>query len=194
MATIGAANDSEPLASSRPLKAGIYAPIPSFFLPSTEDLGSFNIHHVDLILFLWSITDIPTFEAHVARVAKANVAPVICGSLGEAIHLSHAERVTLIKAGRRALDDAGLVNFPIIVGTGAASTRETLELSNEAAAAGADYVIVIASGYFAAALTRPALKAFFVEVAEKSPIPVLIYNCDQQSHHPSNLHPLDTLL
>lgn len=26
---------------SRPLKAGIYAPIPSFFLPSSEDLGQY---------------------------------------------------------------------------------------------------------------------------------------------------------
>lgn len=26
-------------AESRPLKAGIYAPIPSFFLPGSEDLG-----------------------------------------------------------------------------------------------------------------------------------------------------------
>jgi hypothetical protein len=28
--------------ASRPLKAGIYAPIPSFFLPDTEDLGEFT--------------------------------------------------------------------------------------------------------------------------------------------------------
>ncbi|KAF5380924.1 hypothetical protein D9615_004018 [Tricholomella constricta] len=142
----------------RPLKAGIYAPIPSFFLPSSEDL------------------DIPTFEAHVARVAAAGVAPVIAGSMGEAIHLSHAERVRLIHAGRKALDNAGFPNFPTIVGTGSGSTRETIELGNEAAAAGADYAIVIASGYFAGALTRAALKAFFVEVSQKSPIPVIIYN------------------
>lgn len=153
-----------------------------------------KFHHIDIVLFSRSTADIPTFEAHVARVAKANVAPVICGSMGEAIHLSHAERVELIKAGRKALDNAGLVNFPIIAGTGGGSTRETLELSNEAAEAGADYVIVIASGYFAAALTRPALKAFFVEVAEKCPIPVILYNCDQHSHRSSNLHPLNTLL
>ncbi|KAG6866978.1 hypothetical protein C0991_003894 [Blastosporella zonata] len=142
----------------RPLKAGIYAPIPSFFLPESEDL------------------DIPSFETHVARVAAAGVGPVICGSMGEAIHLSHAERVKLIHAGRKALDNAGFSDVPTIVGTGGASTRETIELGNEAAAAGADYAIVIASGYFAGALTRAALKAFFVEVAQKCPIPVIIYN------------------
>ncbi|KAG6816449.1 hypothetical protein H0H87_006004 [Tephrocybe sp. NHM501043] len=144
----------------RPLKAGIYAPIPSFFFPSSEDL------------------DIPSFEAHVARVAAAGVAPVIAGSMGEATHLSHAERVKLIHAGRKALDNAGYSDLPTIVGTGAGSTRETIELGNEAAAAGADYAIVIASGYFAGALTRAALKTFFVDVAQKCPIPVIIYNCE----------------
>lgn len=99
--------------------------------------------------------------------------------MGEAIHLSHSERVKLIHAARKTLDNAGLTQVPLIVGTGAGSTRETIELTNEAATAGADYAIVIASGYFAGALAnnRAALKAFFVEVAQKSPIPVMIYNC-----------------
>jgi 4-hydroxy-2-oxoglutarate aldolase len=98
--------------------------------------------------------------------------------MGEAIHLSHSERVKLIHAGRKALDNAGLNHVPVIAGTGAGSTRETIELTNEAAAAGADYAIVIASGYFEGVLAnnRAALKAFWVEVAEKSPIPVMIYN------------------
>lgn len=85
----------------------------------------------------------------------------------------------LIHAARKALDNAGLSHVPIIAGTGAGSTRETIELTNEAAAAGADYAIVIASGYFAGAwaANRAALKAFWVEVSQKSPIPVMIYNC-----------------
>lgn len=99
--------------------------------------------------------------------------------MGEAIHLSRAERRQLIIAARRALDRTGLPDVPLIVGTGGASTRETIELTNEAAAAGADYAIVIMSGYFAGALAgnKSAQKAFWTEVAEKSPIPVMIYNC-----------------
>ncbi|EGN93265.1 hypothetical protein SERLA73DRAFT_97983 [Serpula lacrymans var. lacrymans S7.3] len=145
---------------SRPLKAGIYAPIPSFFLPQSEDL------------------DLPSFENHVVRVAKAGVGLVLSGSMGEAINLSHNERATLIKVARKALDSAGLLQVPIISGIGAGSTRETIELSREAADAGADYAIAITSGYFAGALAnnRKALKAFFQEVGEKSPIPVIIYN------------------
>ncbi|KAI0717217.1 dihydrodipicolinate synthetase [Cerioporus squamosus] len=145
---------------SRPLTPGIFAPIPAFFDPETEDL------------------DVQTFAAHVVRVAKAGVRPVISGSMGEAPHLSHSERVTVIKAARQALDDAGFTSMPIIAGTGAGSTRETIELSKQAAEAGADYTIVICSGYFAGALAnnKKALKAFWTEVAAESPIPVVIYN------------------
>ena len=103
-------------------------------------------------------------------------------------HLSHAERTTLIRAARRSLDAAGLIHVPVIVGTGAGSTRETIELCKEAAEAGADYSIVIASGYFAGVLAgnKAALKAFWTEISEKSPIPVMIYNCAlffSHSHH-----------
>ncbi|KAJ7685263.1 dihydrodipicolinate synthetase [Mycena polygramma] len=144
----------------RPLTPGVFAPIPTFFLPDSEDL------------------DLPSFEAHVVRIASAGVGLLLAGSMGEAIHLSHAERIVLIRAARNALDAAGFTTVPLIVGTGAASTRETVELTSEAAKAGADYSIVIASGYFAGVLAGnyAALKAFWTEVAEKSPIPVIIYN------------------
>ena len=105
--------------------------------------------------------------------------PLLARSNGEAIHLSHEERTTLIKTARRALDSAGLEQVPIIVGTGGGSTRETIQLCKEAASAGADYAIVITPGYFAGAIAgnRDALKAFYREVGEKSPLPVIIYNC-----------------
>lgn len=104
--------------------------------------------------------------------------------MGEAIHLSHIERSTLIKAARKALDDAGYQHIPVIAGTGAGSTRETIELCKEAADAKADYVIVIVSGYFAGVLAghRKALKAFWAEVSDKSPIPVIIYNCEYENY------------
>ena len=96
-------------------------------------------------------------------------------------------------AAREALDaDPALADIPLVVGTGACSTRETIELTKEAAERGANYAMVIApgafrssppaqsdaedalsvAGYFAGALGKPALKQFFVDVAEASPIPV----------------------
>ncbi|CAL1707769.1 unnamed protein product [Somion occarium] len=144
----------------RPLKPGIYAPIPTFFLDDSEDL------------------DLRSFAEHIIRLAQAGVPPLIAGSMGEASHLTHIERTTLIKTARDALNDAGFPDVPIIAGTGTGSTRETVELCREAAQAGADYTIVIASGYFAGVLVnnKKALKAFWTEVAAKSPIPVIIYN------------------
>jgi L-threo-3-deoxy-hexylosonate aldolase len=90
---------------SRPLKAGVFAPIPTFFLPDSEDL------------------DLSTFETHVVRIASAGVGPLIAGSMGEAIHLSHAERIALIRAARKALDAAGFPTVPLRVGTGAARSE-----------------------------------------------------------------------
>ncbi|TDL21558.1 dihydrodipicolinate synthetase [Rickenella mellea] len=145
---------------SRVLRPGIYAPVPTFFLPNSEDL------------------DLASFEAQVLRISQAGVIPLLSGTMGEAHHLSHKERSTLIHVARRALDSAGLTHVPIVSGTGAGSTRETVELCAEAAASGADAAIVIISGYFAGVLGshKRALKAFWSEVSQKSPIPVIIYN------------------
>ena len=104
---------------------------------------------------------------------------MLAGSNGEGPHLTHSERITLIQTARSALDGAGLQSVPIIAGTGTGSTRETIELTQEAAEAGADYAIVILSGYFAGVLAshKRAQKAYWKEVSEKSPIPILMYNC-----------------
>ena len=123
--------------------------------------------------------DLRSLRLHVTHLAHAGVRPLLAGTTGEGLHLAHGERASLVRAAREALDLAGFRDFPIIVGTGGGSTRETLVFCAEAADAGADAVIVITPGYFAGVLAndRRALKAFFVEVAEKSTLPVLIYNC-----------------
>lgn len=168
----------------RPLEAGIYAPLPTFFQSDSEDLGMLT----PSIMICVAVpanpdgshsADVQAQAAHAVRLAKAGVKPLLAGTMGEAHHLLHDERVTLIKATRTALDDAGFNDIPIISGSGAGSTRETIQISKEAAEAGADYVIVICSGYFAGALAnnRKALKAFWSDVAEQSPLPVIIYNC-----------------
>lgn len=66
-----------------------------------------------------------------------------------AVQLTHSERNTLVSAAREALDaDPALAKIPLIVGTGASSTRETIELTREAAERGADFAMVIAPGAF----------------------------------------------
>ncbi|OKL63407.1 hypothetical protein UA08_01770 [Talaromyces atroroseus] len=144
----------------RSLPAGIYTPLPCFF-KDDEDL------------------DLEAFKKHVQFIAGAGTVPVISGSMGEAVHLSHTERIQLIKAARSALDEIQLTAMPIVAGAGANSTRESIELAQEAAQAGADFVMVIPPGYYAGALLAndsAAIKQFFVDIAEASPVPVILYN------------------
>ncbi|KAI1776125.1 putative dihydrodipicolinate synthase [Hypoxylon cercidicola] len=144
----------------RPMPKGIYTPLPTFFT-SAEDL------------------DLAAFASHVKFTALAGTIPVVAGSAGEAAHLSSAERTTLIQTARQTLDSCGLDHVPIVAGVGASSTRETVQLATLAKDAGADYGMVIPPGYYAGALQAnggEALRRFFVDVAEASPLPIVMYN------------------
>ncbi len=118
-------------------------------------------------------------EKHAVYLVRAGVRPLLAGTMGEGLHLARGECATIIHSPRRALDRESFLDVPIIVGAGGSSMRETIVLCEEVAAAGADAVIVIMPGYFAGVLAnhRRALKEFYTEVAEKSPVPVMIYNC-----------------
>ncbi|KAM0787795.1 hypothetical protein ACM66B_003849 [Microbotryomycetes sp. NB124-2] len=144
-------------ATPAPIEPGVYAPVNTFFDPETEDL------------------DIETFKRHALYIAQSGVGLVVGGSMGEAHHLTRQERKQLLVAARKVLDDNSLT-VQLIAGTGGNSTRETIELTKDAAEAGADSAMVITPGYFAGALSPKALKTFFVDVAKASPIPVIIYN------------------
>ncbi|KKY21702.1 putative dihydrodipicolinate synthetase [Phaeomoniella chlamydospora] len=144
---------------SRPLKAGVYVPTITFFDPDTEDL------------------DLATIKKHAVRLAEAGVAGLtVQGSNGEAVHMSNQERITVTKATREALDEAGFVDMPLIIGAGAQSTREAIIFAKEAAQAGGDYTLVLPPSYYKAMVPRKDLLDYFRDIASGSPIPLLIYN------------------
>lgn len=63
------------------------------------------------------------------------------------MHLSRDERNAVVSATREVLDaDSALKNIPLIVGTSASSTRETIEFTKDAARLGADFAMVIGPG------------------------------------------------
>jgi 4-hydroxy-2-oxoglutarate aldolase len=97
---------------------------------------------------------------------------VALGSNGEAAHLTEAERLQWISWVRAALP----APLRLIAGTGAESTRATIERTQAAAAEGAEAALVIAPSYFRRQLTAQALRDHYHAVAEASPIPILIYN------------------
>jgi 4-hydroxy-tetrahydrodipicolinate synthase len=95
-------------------------------------------------------------------------AVLVAGTTGEAVTLADAERCELIEAVRAATP-AGV---PVIVGTGAPSTRQAVSLTADAVAAGADAVLAWPpsasrdlAGYFkavaGAARSRPVLAYHF---------------------------------
>ncbi|KAF2707622.1 dihydrodipicolinate synthase [Pleomassaria siparia CBS 279.74] len=143
----------------RSLKPGIYVPTVAFFDPGTDNV------------------DVETTASHAVRLAKAGVAGIATqGSNGEAVHLSHRERNLVTSTTRKALDGAGYGHLPIIVGCGAQSTRETIELCEEAASAGGDYALVLPPGYYQGLFSKDTVVTFFRDVATASPLPILIYN------------------
>ena len=144
---------------SRALRPGVYVPTVAFFKSDNEDL------------------DLLTISKHAVRLAKAGIAGITTqGSNGEAAHLSHQERKEVTKTTRNALDNAGFHSMPIIVGCGAQSTRETVELCQDALLSGGDYALVLPPSYYKAMVNQDSLIEFFNDVADASPIPILIYN------------------
>lgn len=143
----------------RPLGPGINVPLVAFFHPDTEDV------------------DVETTGKHAVRLAKAGLTAVTTqGSNGEAVHLTKQERILVTSTVRKALDEAGFTEFPIVVGTAAQSVRETIEFCQDAYRAGGDYALVLPPSYYKAAYTQQCLIDYFQEVANGSPIPILIYN------------------
>jgi 4-hydroxy-2-oxoglutarate aldolase len=97
---------------------------------------------------------------------------VVMGSNGEFVVLSPEEKRELISAVCNVVQG----KKPVIVGTGTESTKETKDLNEYAAKAGASAVLIISPNYYKRAMTEAIIKNFYLEVADASPIPVIIYN------------------
>ena len=97
------------------------------------------------------------------------------GSTGEFTTLTNAERRQVIEVTVEAA--AGRV--PVVAGTGALSTRETVELSVHAERAGATAVMVVPPFYDA--LSWRELLAHYTAVADAISIPIMYYNLPSAS-------------
>lgn len=144
----------------KPLVPGIYVPTQVFY----KD-GSDQALDEDII------------AQHALRMAKAGVAGIVTnGSNGEAVYLTSEERVQVTRVTRRALDDNGYSKLPIIVGASEQSVSGTLSLCRDAQAAGGDAVLVMVPSFFKWAMTDDTIEQFFIQVADKSPLPLVVYN------------------
>jgi len=115
--------------------------------------------------------DTDALRALVERLIGAGVGGLVPGgSTGEFTTLTNAERRELIEVTIEAA--AGRV--PVVAGTGALSTRETVELSIHAEQAGAAAVMIIPPFYDAPSWNE--LLAHFTAVADAISIPIMYYN------------------
>jgi 4-hydroxy-2-oxoglutarate aldolase len=115
-------------------------------------------------------------ESNVERYSRTPVAGiVVLGSTGEAILLSDQERRDVFKAAR----DATAPNKVLVAGTGIESAIETLRLTEYAAELGYDIAMVRTPHYYKKQMQTANILAFYRTVADRSPLPVIIYNFPQ---------------
>jgi 4-hydroxy-tetrahydrodipicolinate synthase len=115
--------------------------------------------------------DTDGLAANVERLISGGVGGLVPGgSTGEFTTLTNAERMALAEATIEAA--AGRV--PVVVGTGALSTADTIELSVHAEQAGAAAVMIVPPFYDP--LSWRELLAHYTAVAQRIAIPIMYYN------------------
>jgi 4-hydroxy-2-oxoglutarate aldolase len=119
------------------------------------------------------------FKKLVSNVERYSRTPcagiVVLGSTGEAILLSDQERRHVLKSAR----EAAAPNKVLIAGTGNESAVETLRLTEYAAELGYDVAMVRTPHYYKRQMQPANILAFYRTVADRSPLPVIIYNFPQ---------------
>ncbi|MEL1136097.1 4-hydroxy-tetrahydrodipicolinate synthase [Desulfitobacterium sp. THU1] len=133
---------------------GIYTPIVIPFDPDEQINYEYLKHNLDR----WGKTDLDGI--------------VVLGSNSEFVYLNTLEKLRLVKFAKECFNP----DKKIIVGTSCESTKETIELSREMYALGADAVLLLPPHYFKGAMKEEVLYKYFTDVADAVPIPVMLYN------------------
>jgi 4-hydroxy-2-oxoglutarate aldolase len=114
-----------------------------------------------------------SFERNIDKYLEAGIPGyLVLGSNGESVYLEHHEKLKLIEAARKKVP----ASMTLLAGTGAESTRATIQLTREAADRGVDAVLVKNPFYYKSQMTLDVYLAHYTAVADASPVPVIIYN------------------
>jgi 4-hydroxy-2-oxoglutarate aldolase len=139
------------------LLSGIFPPITTPFYPDGE------VYYKKI-------------ESNVERYSRTPVAGIVVqGSTGEATFLADQERRDVLKAALAA----AAPNKVMIAGTGIESAHETLKLTDYAAELGYDAAMVRTPHYYKKQMLPANLLAFYRTVADRSALPIIIYNFPQ---------------
>jgi 4-hydroxy-2-oxoglutarate aldolase len=97
---------------------------------------------------------------------------VVLGSNGEAPQLEEHEADLAIRTVREVMPK----NRPLLAGTGRESTAATIAATERAARMGVDAVLVRTPSFYKGQMTTDAFVKHYTQVADRSPVPVLLYN------------------
>jgi 4-hydroxy-2-oxoglutarate aldolase len=112
-------------------------------------------------------------KENVGRLNATSIAGyLVLGSTGESVSLTDAESLALVEA----VLEAAAADKKIIVGTAREWTKGTIDFGARLPARGVAAVLVRPPSYYKSKMTREALKAHFLAVADASRHPVLLYN------------------
>jgi 4-hydroxy-2-oxoglutarate aldolase len=133
---------------------GVFPPITTPFKPN----GDIDFQHLATNLDRWN--------------EQALSGYVVGGSNGEFVSLSSDERVDVVRAVREVAASGRL----LIAGSGMQSTQATIELTRRMADVGADVAIVVTPSYYKAMMSSVVLENHYQQIADASPIPIMLYN------------------
>ena len=97
---------------------------------------------------------------------------VVLGSNGEAPQLEDDEADLAIRTVRGLMPK----DRPLLAGTGRESTAATIAATDRAAKLGVDAVLVRTPSFYKGQMTTDAFVKHYTQVADRSPVPVLLYN------------------
>ncbi len=138
---------------------GLYPPLPTSFTEEEE-------------------LNFPKIAENIEKLCSYELAGIlVMGSNGEMVMLTSEEKKKVYDTARRAIPSGKLM----IAGTGAQSTRDTIYLTVMASDSGADAVLVLNPSYYKGQMNGEALVRFYHDVADNSPVPLIIYNMPANS-------------
>lgn len=112
-------------------------------------------------------------EANMAHYSRSLLSGmVLLGSTGEAVMLDDAESAEVLKVGAEATAPEKV----LIAGVGRESVKGTVAIAEVAARYQYDAVLVRPPSYYAGQLSSAAVLHYYRSVADRSPLPVLLYN------------------
>ncbi|MFN3395390.1 MAG: 4-hydroxy-tetrahydrodipicolinate synthase [Thermodesulfovibrionales bacterium] len=104
------------------------------------------------------------------HISKGTNAIVPCGTTGESATLDYEEHYRVIEVAVKVVNK----KIPVIAGTGANSTDETIMITKKAKELGADAALLVAPYYNKP--TQEGLYRHYKAVAEAVDIPIVLYN------------------